>query len=537
MLVMQLLLGIVIGLVLQSFFNRWRPARRRHRVHQQGMSLPRWGSKVWSLQARQDNPCQAEQTLQRIFQNSPLLVCIVQLEADRFMEVNRTFLEKTGYACEEVEGKTNTEIPIFKESIWDIYQAFLEYDHYLDYEIVLQTKEGLDIRGLFSAEVLDFQGHPHLLIMMQDITAQQRVQKALVESEYRYRTLFECAQIAIFCLHEGRFVDCNRAAVEMFGCERENFWDKTPMDFSPPWQSGGQSSANRIETLIAQALAGQNQRFEWKFQRPDGQLFDVDISLNRLDLPGQILLLAFVQDISQQKQREAEIRNHQIRLRSLANALSVTEEQIRKRVATFLHDQICQGLISCKLMLDAECRNQDIESTETSLSKISESIAEIAEQTQGLTVDLASPTLYRLGLAAAVLEWLRDQVEAKHGIMTYFESEGDPQSTDEECLAFAYRAIKELGFNVIKHAQAQNLWVTLEVQSDTLLIVVTDDGIGFDMATMRSSNELGTGLGLLSIRERLDFIGGRFKINSAVGQGTTIEMSIPASIRNVSAMT
>ncbi len=284
-------------------------------------------------------------------------------------------------------------------------------------------------------------------------------------------------------------------------------------------------------------MKGQCQRFEWKFQRIDGQLFDVEITLNRLDLSDQTLLLALVRDITLQKQRQKELNAHQKRLRSLANALSVTEEQVRKRVATFLHDDVCQGLISCKLMLDVEKETEDIEVLKQNLGKISESISQIAEETQGVTVDLASPTLYRLGLDAAVEEWLRDQVEAKHGLMTYFECEGDTQGFDEQSLAFAYRAIKELGYNVIKHAHAKNLWVTLEIHQHRMVATITDDGVGFDMGHMRSSNELGTGLGLLSIRERLDFIGGSFKIESTLGQGTVIEMEIPANIKETSSVT
>lgn len=493
---------------------------------------------VWPLHVTDKGSQLAEQTFQKTFHKSPLLVCIIRMEDGLFVDVNTTFLKKTFYSYEDVVGKTTSELAIFKEQIWCSYKLFLEREDYLDYyEITLATKGGGDLQGLFSADMLSFEGRPHLLVMIQDITAQQVTQKALVESEQRYRTLFECAQDAILFLHNGRFVDCNQAAVDMFGCQREQLWDCSPMDFSPPWQPGGHASSHRMACLISRAVEGQSQRFEWKFQRIDGQLLDVEMTLNRLDLAGQSLLLAIVRDISIQKQRQKELSAHQSRLRNLANTLSVTEEQIRKRVATFLHDNVCQGLVSCKLMLDVERDTEDIEQLKRNLRKISDSIAQIAEETQGVTVDLASPTLYRLGLAAAVNEWLRDQVESKHGIMTYFECEGDTEGFDEECLAFVYRAIKELAYNTIKHAQAKNLWVTLEIQLRSMVATITDDGVGFDITHMRSSNELGTGLGLLSIRERLDFIGGFFKIQSTLGQGTTIEMEIPASLKKSSTST
>jgi signal transduction histidine kinase len=235
-------------------------------------------------------------------------------------------------------------------------------------------------------------------------------------------------------------------------------------------------------------------------------------------------------EINEHIQAERKIKAHQEQLRVLANALSIAEEKTRKKVATFLHDDVSQNLVSCKLMLDTERQSQLPASLAETLDTVCEMMAQIALDTQDLTVDLASPTLYRLGLKSALTEWLRDQVEAKHGIRSEVKCEGTTDTLNDETQAFIFRAVKELGFNAIKHAQAQTLTVDLTVQEDIILVTVADDGIGFDVDQAGTRSDVGTGMGLFSIQERLDYMGGHFQIESGKGQGTRIVMRIPATI-------
>jgi len=210
-------------------------------------------------------------------------------------------------------------------------------------------------------------------------------------------------------------------------------------------------------------------------------------------------------EVDEHIQAEKEIMAHKEQLRALANALSVTEEKIRKRVATFLHDDISQNLVSCKLMIDTERHTELSTPLQQTLDTVSEMMGQIAMDTQDLTINLASPTLYRLGLEAALKEWLRDQVEIKHGIDSHLECEGITAALDEETQAFIFRAVKEMGFNAIKHAQPQSLAVDLRIQEGIVLVTVCDDGIGFDVDQAGARSAVGTGMGLFSIRERLDY--------------------------------
>jgi PAS domain S-box-containing protein len=137
---------------------------------------------------------------------------------------------------------------------------------------------------------------------------QGETEKTLRESEERYRTLFEGANDTIFTIRDGCIVNCNRKALEMFGCTMEEFIGNRPEQFSPPMQPEGIDSAAKAREKITAALAGPPQFFEWRHRRSDGTSFDVEVSLNRLECQGNTELLAIIRDITERKRAEEALR-------------------------------------------------------------------------------------------------------------------------------------------------------------------------------------------------------------------------------------
>jgi PAS domain S-box-containing protein len=139
----------------------------------------------------------------------------------------------------------------------------------------------------------------------------------LIESEERYRALFEAANDAILLTHGDQIIDCNPKTLEVFGCTKAQVMKEYPGKFSPEFQPDGQPSQVKIKEKMQLALAGSPQFFEWSHCRYDGIYFDAEVSLNRVDLSGKIFLQAFVRDITKRKKAEEELRGERQKLQTL----------------------------------------------------------------------------------------------------------------------------------------------------------------------------------------------------------------------------
>ncbi|MCP4613693.1 MAG: sensor histidine kinase [Planctomycetes bacterium] len=214
-------------------------------------------------------------------------------------------------------------------------------------------------------------------------------------------------------------------------------------------------------------------------------------------------------------------------LKSLASQLSITEERERHRLATHLHDHIGQSLVFSKLKLDELHHSATSSELTKSLDEICNNIDQIIQDTRTLTFDLSSPILNEIGFETAVTSWLDEQIHEKYGINTEFEDDGQPKPLDDDIRAILFRNVRELLTNVVKHAKAENVKVSICRDDEDIRVRVEDDGIGFDPVEIKSRSMINHKFGLFSIRERLEQLGGRVEIGSKPGGGSRIMMTAP----------
>jgi two-component system cell cycle sensor histidine kinase/response regulator CckA len=144
-----------------------------------------------------------------------------------------------------------------------------------------------------------------------DVSERKQGEEKLLESERRYRTLFESAGDAIFLLHGNLIIDCNSRTLEMFGCAREQIIGFPISRFHPPRQPDSSDSLMKGKEKNTAAQTGGSQFFEWRHVRFDGTSFDAEVSLNRVELGSGMHLLAIVRDISERKKLEEQLRQAQ----------------------------------------------------------------------------------------------------------------------------------------------------------------------------------------------------------------------------------
>jgi signal transduction histidine kinase len=237
-----------------------------------------------------------------------------------------------------------------------------------------------------------------------------------------------------------------------------------------------------------------------------------------------------LRDISERKRAEENLAAYQSQLRSMALELTMTGESERRQIATALHDGIGQTLAITKLKLSSLRQQLTDDGSRRQLDDIRELIEDAIHDTRSLTFDLSPPVLYELGFEAAV-EWLLDQMHERYGLVCEFADDGGPRMQDDEVRVLLFRGVRELLMNVVKHAQAIRVRVTIAHPDGSIEVSVEDDGCGFDTTKTTSAQRRHDGFGLFTIRERLDHLGGRMQITSSHDRGTCVTITVPMNAR------
>jgi signal transduction histidine kinase len=233
-------------------------------------------------------------------------------------------------------------------------------------------------------------------------------------------------------------------------------------------------------------------------------------------------------ELRRRKESEEKLIIHQKGLRSMASQLSLAEERERHRIGAYLHDHIGQALALANIKLGEllATLNPEPGSRQDRLLEIRRLLEQTIQETQSLTFTISSPLLHEIGLESA-LAWLTENSLGKPGVAAFFESDDQPKPVTEEVRILLYQIVAELLANVVKHAQARHVKVSLWREGDRLQVAVEDDGVGFDVGDIGSRWKEAKSYGLFSIRERLAPFAGSLTIDSKPGEGTQVTISVP----------
>ncbi|MDE2349007.1 MAG: PAS domain-containing protein [Gammaproteobacteria bacterium] len=223
---------------------------------------------------------------------------------------------------------------------------------------------------------------------------------------------------------------------------------------------------------------------------------------------------------------EKGIVDRTVQLRELSVALSLTEERERRAIAADLHDDLGQTLALLKMRIDL-LRNQAPDGPlAEDLTASSALLLQASDRVRSLAFQLSPTVLYELGLVPA-LEWLADEMKRLYSLtVTVVSDRAMRANLDVTTRTILFRAVRELLINVGKHAHTDIAHVDCRRTADAVIIVVTDNGKGFDPAVILST-DAGRGFGLRSIRERLAGIGGTMTCESILDDGSRVTLRVP----------
>jgi PAS domain S-box-containing protein len=351
-----------------------------------------------------------------------------------------------------------------------------------------------------------------------DITEQRLSQKALRESEQRYRELFENSRDAIY-VHDlgGRYISVNRAAEQLSGFERQEILGKHYSNFIAP-----RNLKNARESFCLKLDAPVETIYEAEVVCKNGHRIPVEISSRMIYRDGQAVgVQGIARDITERKRAQQTLQNYSRRL------LEVQEAE-RQNLSRELHDEIGQALTAIRINL--EWIRRSINVAPEALPRIDDSIEAVDDavrRVRELALELRPSLLDDLGLASA-LRWYVDRFAVRTGISA--QVVGDIQRTNHiphEIETAAFRIVQEALTNVARHSFATRVSIDISQRNGELHLEVYDNGIGFHSDTILNGKSSATALGLRGMQERALAVNGDINISSQPRAGTHILLAVP----------
>lgn len=358
----------------------------------------------------------------------------------------------------------------------------------------------------------------------------QRAQVEAEESRDRYRELYESIPVGYLTIDaSGRIYDMNPAAVRLLGLDQQKLLNNFFFFF---FLSNGDVNAATLfcRRVLAQQEPGMQ---EFNMQRMDGARFRATVQAVPVAVgegKGERLRIAF-EDITSRKEveerlerQQAELEANEDELRKLARLLITAQEEERKRIARELHDDHCQRVTTLimETKLLAKVCKQRFPDIVSRLTVMGEKLRALLNDFRTISHNLLPRNLGD-SLVGPVRDLVREFSERSGFEITFLERDV-PANIPPDIMTTVFRLLQESLCNILKHAEAKHVAVTLGGTDTGIELVVADDGIGFDPVRARSAQK---GVGIVGMRERVRPLGGAVKIISEPNQGTTIVFSIP----------
>jgi PAS domain S-box-containing protein len=486
------------------------------------------------IEARTRELQESEQRYRSLAENAPDIIQRFDREL-RHLYVNPAFGRATGLSPRAVIGKTDRELRLPKDLIPFWEQAAQTVFRTGESQILvfeMPTPKGpRHYEARLVPEFAPDGAVEYLLAITRDITERVQAEESLRFTQF---AVDHTADAAFWMTAEGRFFYVNEAACRALGYSREELLQMTVYDIDPAF----------TETMWRESWRGLKEAksivLETVHRARDGRVYPVEIRANYLEFGGREYDCAFARDITERKRAEEALRRlnerlelqvaertedlrHTVdRLQQLTLELSQAEDRERKRIADILHDDVQQTLAAAKFHLNLLGREtRSAEESREIVEQVKQMLKDAIEKSRRLSHEL-SPALYQVDLTA-ILEWLARHMQQKHGLTVRVEAHGPIDFPSEPLKAFLHKVAQELLFNVVKHAGVREARIRVRRLGPRLYLSVVDRGRGFNPQRL----EMAAGFGLLGIRERIQLLGGRMKIKSTPGTGTTLLIALP----------
>jgi sigma-B regulation protein RsbU (phosphoserine phosphatase) len=354
-----------------------------------------------------------------------------------------------------------------------------------------------------------------------NISLRKRTEKALRESERKYRDLYDNAPDMYHSVDkEGVIIECNETEARILGYPKAEIIGRPITDFLT-------EPSRMVHEKEFPAIIKMNaiQDLERDFVKKDGTTFTVSMNVFlETNSAGDLVKTKTIgRDISERVRVEAELRRSRENLRNLSAHIESAREQERGRIAREVHDEL--GVTLSKLKLDIawlEKRLSDHRHLMDKTKAMSDLVDDTIGSVQRISSELRPGVLDHLGLPAAI-KWQAGEFRDRAGIQCIMSLLPEDVELDQNLSIAVFRIFQETLSNVVRHAEATKVEIDLLQTDGILTLEVRDNGKG--ISDEQISNP--ASFGLMGIRERVGFLGGSLKIRGIPGKGTTMTVNLP----------
>ena len=452
------------------------------------------------------------------FKASPIGIALEDLEGQPVF-ANPALCSMLGFTEKEMCTRRCVDFspPDDAQKDWALFEQLRagSIDHYQIEKRFLRRDSSM-MWGRLSVSFLSNRPSPLVVAMVEDITERKRAEETLRESEEKFRSVFQDAGIGMVIVSpDGRFLGANGSFCDCLGYSHDELLTKTVEAVTLPedWPVFSQ----RLQTAVQQ---GQGfRRVEKRCLHKSGRIVYTESSgsLIRNSQGDALYFVGEVLDVTKRKEAEETIA-------SVNRRLVEAQEAERARIARDLHDDVNQRIALAAT--DIEKLKQDPPNStaelQQRLSEVWQQLIAVSTGVQSISHQLHSPQLEYLGIVAAIRSFCRE-FASRTNVEIDFRNDEIPNNLSHDISLCLLRIVQEALQNATKHSQVRHFEVILTSSGDQLHLTVSDRGIGFDADNPSAQ----TGLGLISMRERVRLVNGAIHIESKRMGGTTIYVRVP----------
>ncbi len=440
----------------------------------------------------------------------------------RFRFVNHYVSKFLGYSREDIIGKDPISFVHAhdRKMVIENAQKMLKGERLSSYEFRSHAKDG-SIHWIEEiVRPTKYEGRAAVLGNMTEVTERVKSREKQKELETVEASILAAIPHAVIGLKDRRIMFVNHGIQAVFGWNEEELIGKSTRILYRT-EEDYEKMADLYSRLQRQKTVGT----EFPCRRKDGADIECMVSASRIgeSLKEKNIVITY-EDITEREKAKNELEHSREQLRNLSIHLQSIREKESARIARELHDELGQLLTA--LNMDLVMLGKKIPRDQVALVERADSSIKLVDMTMNtlkrIYMDLRPGMLDHLGLAAAI-RWQVGEFQKRSGIQCRLTIEPEEISIDGDLSTAIFRILQETLTNIMRHAEATRVTISLKKTKKNIDLVVRDNGKGISEEELSKINSFG----LIGIRERAYSWGGTVVISGQTGRGTTIKVHIP----------